>query len=430
MSELAIRAVDVSKEYHIGAKQDNFRTLRDSLVDAFASPFRRTAKLLRGQATGAAGLDEKIWALNGVSFEVQRGSVVGIIGRNGAGKSTLLKILSRVTEPTRGFLEIRGGTASLLEVGTGFHPELTGRENVYLNGTIMGMREVEIRRKFDDIVAFSEVEKFIDTPVKHYSSGMYVRLAFAVAAHMDPEILIVDEVLAVGDAAFQKKCLRKMSQVSQDGRTVVFVTHNLMAAANFCRHGIVLEQGKVVLNGDIKEAVDYYLSRVSRNEQTSGSSVVDLSTVPGRSSGCRPLLKRLELFKGDGRLLDGGLPMGAALKAHIYFQLERPTSSFDAGLGFNNLMGERIFTAHSVFERHRTWDERVGEQVFVCEIPSLTLVPGEYRIKVALNIDNEETDLIEDAACLTVVESDFYGSGRVPWNGACVIRHHWDLISR
>ena len=228
MSDIVIRVDSLSKQYRIGGKQEGYRTLRDTLTETFVSPFRRARKLLRGHAYGAAELDEIIWALRDISFEVKRGEVVGIIGRNGAGKTTLLKILSRITEPTEGYAEIHGRVGSLLEVGTGFHPELTGRENIYLNGAILGMKKAEIERKFDEIVDFAEIEKFIDTPVKHYSSGMYVRLAFAVAAHMEPEILLVDEVLAVGDAAFQKKCLGKMGEVAEGGRTVLFVSHNML----------------------------------------------------------------------------------------------------------------------------------------------------------------------------------------------------------
>ncbi len=428
MGQVAVRALELSKEYHIGAKENNFRTLRDSLVNVFASPFRRGARALRGQVIGASGSDERFWALKDVSFEVKCGEVVGIIGRNGAGKSTLLKILSRITEPTLGRAEMYGRVGSLLEVGTGFHPELTGRENIYLNGAILGMRKAEIGRKFDEIVAFAEVERFIDTPVKHYSSGMYVRLAFAVAAHLDPEILVVDEVLAVGDASFQRKCLAKMIEFSQGGRTVLFVSHSLTSAENLCRKGIVLEEGKIVFGGDMKGTVNYYLRSILGAGQSSKSSVIDLSTAPGRPARCPSLLKRLELFNGDGKPLGDALPMGAALKAHICFQLERPASQTDALLGFNNLFGQRIFTVHSVFEPQRTWDQRVGEQILVCEIPSLPLVPGEYRIKVGLNIDGnlgEEIDLVEDAVRLTIVGCDYYGTGRVPWNGTFVAKHRW-----
>ena len=215
MTDIAIRVENLSKQYRIGGPQARYKTIRESLTETVQAPFRRLASVVRGQSSAVT--NETIWALKDVSFEVKRGEVVGISGRNGAGKTTLLKILSRITEPTEGYAEIHGRVGSLLEVGTGFHPELTGRENIYLNGAILGMKRAEIERKFDEIVAFAEIEKFIDTPVKHYSSGMYVRLAFAVAAHLEPEILLVDEVLAVGDARFQKKCLGKMGEVSAQG---------------------------------------------------------------------------------------------------------------------------------------------------------------------------------------------------------------------
>lgn len=258
MSDIAIRVENLSKQYRIGKARGKFRykSLRDSISEAAVAPFRRAGKLLRGEAYGASGLDETFWALKDVSFEVKQGEAVGVIGRNGAGKSTLLKVLSEITEPSAGRVELHGRVASLLEVGTGFHPELTGRDNIYLNGAIMGMKRGEINRKFDEIVAFAEVEKFIDTPVKHYSSGMYVRLAFAVAAHVEPEILLVDEVLAVGDAAFQKKCLGKMGEVAQQGRTVLFVSHNMGSVRQICQKGIVLRNGQVYYNGRIADAIE------------------------------------------------------------------------------------------------------------------------------------------------------------------------------
>jgi lipopolysaccharide transport system ATP-binding protein len=260
MNDIAVRVENISKKYYIGRRQEKYRTLRDTLADVFMAPFRRAGRLLRGQATGAAELDQSIWALKDVSFEVERGEVVGIIGRNGAGKSTLLKILSRITEPTTGFADIYGRVGSLLEVGTGFHEELTGRENIFLNGAILGMKRAEIECKFDEIVAFAEVEKFIDTPVKHYSSGMYLRLAFAVAAHLEPEILLVDEVLAVGDARFQKKCLNKMQDVGQQGRTVLFVSHNMPAITRLCGRTILLDEGRVLADGPSPEVVGAYLN--------------------------------------------------------------------------------------------------------------------------------------------------------------------------
>jgi lipopolysaccharide transport system ATP-binding protein len=258
MTDIAIRVESLSKQFHIGALKKN-RNFREALIDGLKAPFRRAANLLRGHATGAK-LDETIWALKDVSFEIRRGEAIGIIGGNGAGKSTLLKILSRITEPTEGFADIHGRMGSLLEVGTGFHQELTGRENIYLNGAILGMKKADIKRKFDEIVAFSEVEKFIDTPVKHYSSGMYLRLAFAVAANLDPEILVIDEVLAVGDVAFQKKCLGKMGREASMGRTILFVSHNMGAVAQLCSHCIWLADGQVKKIGQTTEVVSAYLS--------------------------------------------------------------------------------------------------------------------------------------------------------------------------
>jgi len=426
MSENAIRLEGIGKQYHIGRRQQAHKSLNAFIADAVTGPFRRAGRLLSGKAAAVADLNETIWALKDVSFEVQPGQIVGIIGRNGAGKSTLMKILSRITEPTQGWGEINGRVGSLLEVGTGFHPELTGRENLFLNGAILGMRKAEIERKFDEIVAFAEIDKFIDTPVKHYSSGMYVRLAFAVAAHLEPEILLVDEVLAVGDAAFQRKCLGKMSEVSKGGRTVLFISHNMAAVENLCHKGIVIEQGMVAFSGDMKHAVERYLRGASTNGHGSKSHVVDLQHAAGRPAKCRPLLKRLELFS-QGQPLSGQLRMGEPLTAYIYFALEEPTSNLNGCLGFDTLFGQRVFTAHSVFEPQNSWGQRAGEQFFVCEIPSLTLVPGEYKIKVALDIRNSERDLVDDAARLYIVESDYYGTGRVPWNGMFVLKHRWHI---
>ncbi|MBI5571088.1 MAG: ABC transporter ATP-binding protein [Desulfomonile tiedjei] len=260
MSDTVIRVEHLGKRYRIGARRGPYKTLRESLVGVVTAPFRRAWSPHAGRQPSVNGRDA-IWALKDVSFEIKRGEVVGVIGRNGAGKSTLLKILSRITRPTEGRAEIRGRVGALLEVGTGFHSELTGRENIYLSGAILGMRKAEIVRKLDEIVAFAEVEKFLDTPVKHYSSGMCVRLAFAVAAHLEPEILLADEVLAVGDAGFQKKCLGKMGDVAKEGRTVLFVSHNMLAVQTLCQKGILLEEGRVSVEGPVHQVVEEYLSR-------------------------------------------------------------------------------------------------------------------------------------------------------------------------
>lgn len=270
MGNVAIHAEEISKKYKIGARQARYKTLRESLSETVASPFRRMGHLLSNRRNGVSHTQETIWALKDVSFEIEHGEVIGIIGRNGAGKSTLLKILSRITEPTEGSARLYGRVGSLLEVGTGFHPELTGRENIYLNGAILGMKRGEIDRKFDEIVVFAEIEKFIDTPVKHYSSGMYLRLAFAVAAHMEPEILIVDEVLAVGDYEFQKKCLGKMEDVSKAGRTILFVSHNMAAIDSLCSKCIYLESGNVKLIDETAKVIPLYIGESSDSRRDRG----------------------------------------------------------------------------------------------------------------------------------------------------------------
>jgi lipopolysaccharide transport system ATP-binding protein len=426
-SMLEIR--NLSKQYKLGGQQvvrhDNVRELLTRTVSApFRLLFDKEAKPTQAEQAYL------FWALKDVSFEIQRGEILGIIGRNGAGKSTLLKILSRITAPTEGRVTVRGRLASLLEVGTGFHPELTGRENIFLNGAILGMRKAEIVRRFDEMVAFAEVEKFLDTPVKHYSSGMFVRLAFAVAAHLDPEILVVDEVLAVGDLTFQKKCLGKMGEVSRGGRTVLFVSHNMAAIENLCTRGIVLHQGKLCFDGTSKAAIQYYLNSLS--VQSATGHIVDLEGVGERRSIVAPLLKTMEFLTEDDQPLAEGVTVGSRLKIKVYFELLQPTGSFNIGLGFNNHYGQRIFTAHSIFEPSRWDSEHVGPQVLSCEIPSVTLMPGEYSVKVWLDLRGREADAIEDAAKIKVVEADFYGSGRAPWQGLMapglvVLPHRWYL---
>src|SRR5258708_4694682 len=415
---------DVSKEYKLGGKRiqrtDNFREIVQRVI---STPLRA----LIGRNHGEVAKEElyAFWALKDVSVNVSQGDVIGIIGRNGAGKTTLLKILSRITSPTKGEVILRGRLASLLEVGTGFHPELTGRENIFLNGAILGMRKAEITKRFDEIVAFAEVEKFLDTPVKRYSSRMYVRLAFAVAAHLDPEVLVVDEVLAVGDLSFQKKCLGKMSEVSRGGRTVLFVSHNMAAIENLCTRGVVLHQGKLCFDGGSKDAIQYYLNSLST--QSGSGHVVVVNEVGDRRSPIAPLLQRLEFLTENEQPLIEGLPIGSRLKVKVHFNLPKPTSNFDVGLGFNNSYGQRVFTAHSMFEPARSEKEQVGPQVFCCEIPSFTLMPGEYAVKVWLDLKWSEADAIEDAAKIRVLESDFYGTGKVPWNGSFVLKHSWYL---
>ncbi len=424
-----IEARNLSKRYRLGAATRKGETFREFLVRSARDSWDT---LRRGAGGGFDPRDvSEFWALKNISFDVKEGDVVGIIGPNGAGKTTLLKILSRITDPTEGIVRVRGRLSSLLEVGTGFHPELTGTENVYLNGAILGMRKAEIDAKFDEIVAFAEIERFLDTPVKRYSSGMYVRLAFAVAAHLDPDILVVDEVLAVGDIAFQKKCLGKMNEVSQGGRTVLFVSHNMAALENLCRSGIVLLQGNLAFGGSAKEAIDFYLHNVTGQGAPGQSHIVDLTAAVGRPAKCRPIMRRLELLTTDDRPANYPLPIGAPLKTRIHFYLDKPSSNVEASIAFDSLLGQRIFTAHSVFEPERSWVHSVGDQAFVCEIPSLTLFPGEYKLRLTLKVGEgeESVDIVEDVARLMIIQSDYYGSGKAPWKGlgTCVLKHRWHL---
>jgi lipopolysaccharide transport system ATP-binding protein len=423
LSSIAIQSEGLSKRYRLGSSAP-YKTLRESLPALVRGAAKRVRSLGTQDSDAAT-----FWALRDISFQVQHGEVIGVIGRNGAGKSTLLKILSRITWPTEGRALIHGRVGSLLEVGTGFHPELTGRENIFLNGAIMGMRKAEIASKFDEIVAFAEVEKFIDTPVKHYSSGMYVRLAFAIAAHLEPEILIVDEVLAVGDLAFQQKCLGKMSEVSRQGRTILFVSHNMAVVERLCERAIVLHDGEIEYEGETESAIQHYLHNMLTGMNIDGHAF-DLTTCSDRRSNVGRLLKRVEFFTDDDLPVLEGVRLGSGLKVKVHFDLPKPVTSFDVGLGFESMFGQRIFTAHSIFEPERPSGEWVGPQVFVCDIPSFTLMPGAYQVKIWLDINHAEADLVNYAARINVIESDYYGAGKAPWNGAIVLKHRWYVDER
>ncbi len=379
MQDIAIHVENLSKQYHIGRRQAKYRTLRDTLADAFVAPFRRAGRLLRGQATGAAELDETIWALKDVCFDVGRGEVVGIIGPNGAGKSTLLKILSRITEPTTGFADVYGRVGSLLEVGTGFHEELTGRENVYLNGAILGMRRAEIDRKFDEIVGFSGVEKFIDTPVKHYSSGMYLRLAFAVAAHLEPEIMLVDEVLAVGDAAFQKKCLGKMESVAKEGRTVLFVSHNMGAITQLCEWAMWLEDGQVRQTGPSTAVVASYLS--------SGTEGRAAWISPDTEPHAEVSFRAVRLLSGDSQptaIIDFDSPF----QVEIAYEVAEPIRDLSIAYQLVDSQGNLVF--ESMDTDMPEWKGRTrepGQYLSVCQAYAPLLKPGRYHLSLVSFIE-------------------------------------------
>jgi lipopolysaccharide transport system ATP-binding protein len=369
MSDVVIRVEGLSKLYQLGARQQGYKTFRDRLSDMSAVPYRALKSAFRGSENTPKKEDNTIWAMRDISFEVRRGEIVGVIGRNGAGKSTLLKVLSRITEPTEGYAEIRGRVGSMLEVGTGFHPELTGRENIFLNGAILGMRRKEIENKFDEIVAFSEVEKFIDTPVKHYSSGMYLRLAFAVAAHLEPEILLVDEVLAVGDVAFQKKCLGKMGDVAKHGRTVLFVSHNMSAVRTLCNAGLVMNNGQIAQRGDVGESIRTYYEAIGvfdNNNNNNGPSVVD--GMP-RS--------------GFGRVSIQGIQGNTVLQSQPFvltttLRIDHTTSGFWLFCIMEDMHGRTVYHLREESSALGIKEVIGGDYTVAVELPALWLSPGLY----------------------------------------------------
>jgi lipopolysaccharide transport system ATP-binding protein len=417
MSNVAINVEGLGKKYllrHQAGGRSRYVALRDVLAGKFKGLLDRKSEIGNRKSV------EEFWALDGVSFEVKQGEAVGIIGRNGAGKSTLLKILSRITEPTRGRIEIDGRVASLLEVGTGFHPELTGRENIFLNGAILGMHRAEIRKKFDEIVAFAEVEKFLDTPVKHFSSGMYMRLAFAVSAHLEPEILVVDEVLAVGDALFQKKCLTKMGEVGRTGRTVLFVSHNMAAVQQLCSRAILLDKGKKVEDGQVSEIVRSYLNKSA----SASEAFVELG------HKARPP-------SADGRLrlnnlgINGGWPLVHGEPCEFFMDFESKDAFEDVwfGIGFSGLDGMRYMTYDSYVAQGMVKVRRGGGQQARLKIEHLPLQPGIYLVDVGTVLGfSDSSDFVPGATQVEVVpgkETPSYLG-----NGLCGVRlgGNWEII--
>jgi lipopolysaccharide transport system ATP-binding protein len=410
----AITIDGISKCYQLGLRAEPYHTLRDTIMAAIKSPFHRLAGLRgRGPAEG------KFWALKGVSFEVEKGEVIGIIGRNGAGKSTLLKILSRITEPTSGKATLRGRVASLLEVGTGFHPELTGRENIYLNGAILGMHKVEIDRKFDEIVAFAETEKFLDTPVKYYSSGMYVRLAFAVAAHLEPEILIVDEVLAVGDQEFQKKCMGRIQKVSEgDGRTVLFVSHNMGAIRRLCDRAVFLRSGTVEMVGEADSVIDAYMN------STVAAEDLNLLGRP-RFPSLVATLERFTMIPPDGR---ENVVAGGPATFEFLLDVKEPVQNACLGFMFNSEVGYRVLGLNSRLELRGVTLEP-GKRTVRCHVDSLPLKPGRYLMDIEIRSHAKPYDYVEHATAVQIEFDDFYGTGEMLWNyeGSILQRARWEI---
>ena len=379
-----VKVERLSKQYRIGARQESNPTLRDRIAEAVRAPIKGLREKRRGG---------NIWALKDVSFEIMPGEVVGIIGRNGAGKSTLLKVLSRITEPTTGSIKLYGRIASLLEVGTGFHPELTGRENIYLNGAILGMKRTEIQRKFDEIVAFAEIDEFLDTPVKHYSSGMYMRLAFAVAAHLEPEILLIDEVLAVGDAAFQSKCLGKMGEVAKHGRTVVFVSHQMGAVAQLCSKAMLLNHGTIVKQDDTQNVIDYYLNQVTN----------------GNHAGFIREDSAKDMYIASAQALDSegdtknNFSHNEPIVIAITCKINRWWANSTLGFFVRDHRGRKIFTVNNP-----TWGtlgDNNKEVRITAKLPVAFLAPGKYVFTFAINLPNVGMiDWVEDVLPITIVD--------------------------
>ena len=398
-SDLAISVRGLSKSYTILHNAEKHSTLAEALVARAKNPFQRQES-------------ETFWALQDVSFDIRQGEVVGIIGRNGAGKSTLLKVLSRITHPTAGQVDLYGRVGSLLEVGTGFHPELTGRENIFLNGAILGMRRYEISRHFDAIVDFAGVERFLDTPVKRYSSGMYVRLAFAVAAHLEPEILVVDEVLAVGDAEFQQKCMGKIKDVASGGRTVLFVSHNMAAVENLCTAGIVLRNGSIAFNGGIAEAIEAYSSS---SAAARGGTAADLRAM--RATGAKPVITAARVLNSDGEQT-GSFPMRSDIVIEVVFDAGAlpPLRNPILGLVIRKANGVTVGGINMRMTGAHVRGGPFHEGRIRCTLKRVPLLQGEHTVDLWLGDGTVDLDNVNGYLGFHVEESDIYGTGVPPFS--------------
>ena len=403
MSDVAIRSVGLGKQYRIGKRQ-KYKALRDTITDAIAFPLRRCRSLVSG-CHNRNETANTVWALRDASFEIKQGEVVGVIGRNGAGKSTLLKILSRITAPTEGHVDLHGRVGSLLEVGTGFHPELTGRENIYLNGSIIGMKKPEIDRKFDEIVAFAEVDQFLDTPVKYYSTGMHMRLAFAVAAHLEPEILLVDEVLAVGDAAFQRKCLGKMGTVAKDGRTVLFISHNMPIVRSLCQRCMVFDEGQLIMNGTSDECTRSYLAA------SLDATLLASASFP-KPSSASPWIRSITILSNG--VPSATLSMGDHLALSVEFASESPTQNPRLGLVISTQDGERVLCASNRFQSSRDYAAPVYEGTLHCDLGMVPFMANRYSVSLYFGDWADDSHVLERAITFDVVEHDCWGTGQLP----------------
>ena len=428
-SDIVIKAENLGKKYTIGhqAERGRYTALRDVLMQNARSLWNKTKDLAMGKPIIQGDTMEEVWALKDVNFEIRRGEAVGIIGRNGAGKSTLLKILSRITEPSTGRVTTKGRVASLLEVGTGFHPELSGRENIYLNGTILGMTRAEIRKKFDEIVAFAEVEKYLDTPVKRYSSGMYVRLAFAVAAHLEPEILVVDEVLAVGDTVFQKKCLGKMGDVAHEGRTVLFVSHNMAAVQQLCRSGMLLTAGKLNFNGKIKDAVRTYIDDVKI--QQLGTDLIKRTDRKG-SQWLR--FTKVAICNSQGNELQQVMS-GQNVYIQLHYESEKEMHNVSVLVSFNirNSQGYLLANMNSVDSGCNLLDI-YSKGYFQCYWPQFNLRSGVFDCNLFCSVNGEIVDWMQSAFNINAEDGDYYKTGKLISRdqGEILISHAWTCGSK
>lgn len=419
MSDTVIRVENLSKKYIIRHQQaQQYTALRDVIADGVKSIGRRLSGAKQDPAMGST--QEEFWALKDVSFEVKQGDRVGIIGRNGAGKSTLLKILSRITEPTSGSISIRGRVASLLEVGTGFHPELSGRENIFLNGAILGMGKAEIKKKFDEIVDFAEVEKFIDTPVKHYSSGMYVRLAFAVAAHLESDLLIVDEVLAVGDASFQKKCLGKMGDVAtKERKTILFVSHNMTVMESLCSEGFLLDNGQLICNDNIQKITDLYHQRIKSKDN------VDIKERLDRQGDGRVRCVDLKILNQED-IETNIIGMGESFQVQLKIE-GVPIENAIIGIHFGNIYREYLVRGYT-HEQVQTRIDLKGNDTVICKFHDFPMMHGEYDIQVWVGQSPSLCcDYLERASVLIVSAKDVFNTGIMPdsHGGLCFCKCEW-----
>ncbi len=430
MSDTIIRVENLGKKYIIGHQQEG-RSRYVALRDVIANGAKSLLKRIQNPKSKIQNNYEEFWALKDVSFEVKQGEVIGIIGRNGAGKSTLLKILSRITEPTTGCISLKGRVASLLEVGTGFHPELTGRENIYLNGVILGMSKAEIKKKFDEIVAFAEVEKFLDTPVKRYSSGMYVRLAFAVAAHLEPEILVVDEVLAVGDAAFQKKCLGKMGDVAtKDGRTVLFVSHNMAAIESLCKRCIYIAGGKIKRKSRTEEVLLEYLSN-NLETNTKFSSTLRSNLTPRSGSGIIRIVN-FAISNLQGKVVEV-LQSGKSYTFHFHYEIQKGKilKNVAFAFGVTDQMCRLLFR-NSTTETKSDFNELCDYGQINCYVPRIPLSEGRYYIGFRVCVNQEEADYIQagNSIFFDVYGGNYYGSGLQSNHAPVLVEHSWNCVSK